>query len=78
MKIDHKSLEFRNQNIRNKLLPIPFYMPNNEKKLSPLDYHTYSYGPTQRMRSLWSTTWCSSIMKRETLSSGFSSWKPSC
>eukprot|EP00957_Ditylum_brightwellii_P139536 10634723-Ditylum_brightwellii.AAC.1 len=41
MKINHKSLEFANQNIRNKHLPIPFYTPDNEKKLNPLDYQTY-------------------------------------
>eukprot|EP00957_Ditylum_brightwellii_P013473 1016827-Ditylum_brightwellii.AAC.1 len=41
MKINHKSLEFANQNIGNKPLPIPFYVPDNEKKLSPLDYQTY-------------------------------------
>eukprot|EP00957_Ditylum_brightwellii_P089717 6833248-Ditylum_brightwellii.AAC.1 len=41
MKINAKSLEFVNQNIRNKLLPIPFYVPGGDKKLSPLDYQTY-------------------------------------
>eukprot|EP00957_Ditylum_brightwellii_P018242 1374651-Ditylum_brightwellii.AAC.1 len=41
MKIDHKSLEFANQNVGNKPLPIPFYVPVNEKKLSTLDYQTY-------------------------------------
>eukprot|EP00957_Ditylum_brightwellii_P192871 14685151-Ditylum_brightwellii.AAC.1 len=41
MKIYHKSLEFANNNQGNKPLPIPFYVPNNEKKLSPLDYQTY-------------------------------------
>eukprot|EP00957_Ditylum_brightwellii_P040342 3052972-Ditylum_brightwellii.AAC.1 len=41
MKISHKSLEFANRNIGNKPLPILFYMPDNEKKLSPLDYQTY-------------------------------------
>eukprot|EP00957_Ditylum_brightwellii_P104847 7991349-Ditylum_brightwellii.AAC.1 len=41
MKINNKSLEFANQNIRNKPPSIPFYMPDNEKKLSPLDYQTY-------------------------------------
>eukprot|EP00957_Ditylum_brightwellii_P120083 9163458-Ditylum_brightwellii.AAC.1 len=42
MKINHKSLKFANQNIGNKPLPIPFYVPDNEKKLSPLDYQTYT------------------------------------
>eukprot|EP00957_Ditylum_brightwellii_P142724 10875125-Ditylum_brightwellii.AAC.1 len=41
MKIDNKSLEFMNQNIRNKPPPIPFYVPDSEKKLSPLDYQAY-------------------------------------
>eukprot|EP00957_Ditylum_brightwellii_P122349 9330467-Ditylum_brightwellii.AAC.1 len=41
MKIDHKSLEFANRNVRNKPLPTPFYMPDNKKKLSPSDYQTY-------------------------------------
>eukprot|EP00957_Ditylum_brightwellii_P095103 7243020-Ditylum_brightwellii.AAC.1 len=41
MKIDYKSLEFVNQNVGNKPLPIPFYVPDNKKKLSPLDYQTY-------------------------------------
>eukprot|EP00957_Ditylum_brightwellii_P188127 14322038-Ditylum_brightwellii.AAC.1 len=41
MKINNKSLEFTNQNIGNKPLPNAFYMPDSEKKLSPLDYQTY-------------------------------------
>eukprot|EP00957_Ditylum_brightwellii_P172454 13129226-Ditylum_brightwellii.AAC.1 len=41
MKINHKSLEFSNQNVKNKPLPIPFYVPDNKKKLSPSDYQTY-------------------------------------
>eukprot|EP00957_Ditylum_brightwellii_P060154 4568803-Ditylum_brightwellii.AAC.1 len=40
MKIDNKSLQFANQNIGNKPLPIPSYMQNSDKKLSPLDYQT--------------------------------------
>eukprot|EP00957_Ditylum_brightwellii_P097305 7411152-Ditylum_brightwellii.AAC.1 len=40
MKINHKSLEFANRNQGNRPLPIPFYMPDNEKKLSSLDYQT--------------------------------------
>eukprot|EP00957_Ditylum_brightwellii_P091607 6975105-Ditylum_brightwellii.AAC.1 len=39
--IDNKSLEFANQNIGNKHPPIPFYMSDSEKKLSPSDYQTY-------------------------------------
>eukprot|EP00957_Ditylum_brightwellii_P179561 13678139-Ditylum_brightwellii.AAC.1 len=41
MKIDDISLEFANQNIRNKRPPIPFYALNSDKKPSPLDYQTY-------------------------------------
>eukprot|EP00957_Ditylum_brightwellii_P069385 5267174-Ditylum_brightwellii.AAC.1 len=41
MKINKKSLEFVNQNTRNKPLPIPSYVPDSEKKLSLLDYQTY-------------------------------------
>eukprot|EP00957_Ditylum_brightwellii_P141366 10771282-Ditylum_brightwellii.AAC.1 len=41
MKINHKSLEFANCNQGNKPPPILFYMPNNNKKLSPSDYQTY-------------------------------------
>eukprot|EP00957_Ditylum_brightwellii_P119876 9147420-Ditylum_brightwellii.AAC.1 len=41
MKIDNKNLEFVNQNIRNKPLPIPFYMLDSDKKLTLLDYQTY-------------------------------------
>eukprot|EP00957_Ditylum_brightwellii_P176360 13429448-Ditylum_brightwellii.AAC.1 len=41
MKINNKIHEFANQNIGNKLLPIPFYMLDSEKKLSPSDYQTY-------------------------------------
>eukprot|EP00957_Ditylum_brightwellii_P136781 10429985-Ditylum_brightwellii.AAC.1 len=41
MKIDHKSLKFSNRNQGNKPPPILFYVPDNEKKLSPLDYLTY-------------------------------------
>eukprot|EP00957_Ditylum_brightwellii_P145358 11069934-Ditylum_brightwellii.AAC.1 len=41
MKIDNNSLKFANQNLRKKPLPIAFYMPDSEKKLSPLDYQIY-------------------------------------
>eukprot|EP00957_Ditylum_brightwellii_P145808 11102646-Ditylum_brightwellii.AAC.1 len=41
MKINHKSFKFANQNIGNKPPPIPFYMPDNEKKLSSSDYQIY-------------------------------------
>eukprot|EP00957_Ditylum_brightwellii_P182354 13891953-Ditylum_brightwellii.AAC.1 len=34
MKIDHKS-------VKNKPLPIPVYVPDNKKKLSPLHYQTF-------------------------------------
>eukprot|EP00957_Ditylum_brightwellii_P045070 3418822-Ditylum_brightwellii.AAC.1 len=41
MKINHKSLEFTNWNIRNKRLHIPFYVPDSKMKLSSSDYQTY-------------------------------------
>eukprot|EP00957_Ditylum_brightwellii_P170021 12941393-Ditylum_brightwellii.AAC.1 len=41
MKINHKILEFANCNQGNKPLPIPFYVPDNKKKLSLSDYQTY-------------------------------------
>eukprot|EP00957_Ditylum_brightwellii_P031342 2375734-Ditylum_brightwellii.AAC.1 len=41
MKIEHKSIESANQNVGNKPPPIPFYVPDNKKKSSPLDYQTY-------------------------------------
>eukprot|EP00957_Ditylum_brightwellii_P092069 7009502-Ditylum_brightwellii.AAC.1 len=41
MKIEYKSLKFANCNQGNKPPPIPFYVPNNNKKLSPSDYQTY-------------------------------------
>eukprot|EP00957_Ditylum_brightwellii_P096806 7372111-Ditylum_brightwellii.AAC.2 len=41
MKISTKSLEFANRSVRNKPPPIPFYVPESDKKLSPLDYQTY-------------------------------------
>eukprot|EP00957_Ditylum_brightwellii_P128598 9809974-Ditylum_brightwellii.AAC.1 len=41
MKINAKKLEFTNQNIGNKPLPIPFYVLDSDKKLSPLDCQTY-------------------------------------
>ena len=41
MKINAKSLEFANRSVGNKPMSIPFYMPDSEKKLSPLDYQIY-------------------------------------
>eukprot|EP00957_Ditylum_brightwellii_P112700 8590820-Ditylum_brightwellii.AAC.1 len=41
MKIDAESLEFTNCSVRNKHLPIPFYVLDSNKKLSPFDYQTY-------------------------------------
>eukprot|EP00957_Ditylum_brightwellii_P032892 2493821-Ditylum_brightwellii.AAC.1 len=41
MKINYKNLKFANRNQGNKPLPILFYVPNNKKKLSLLDYQTY-------------------------------------
>eukprot|EP00957_Ditylum_brightwellii_P021947 1655127-Ditylum_brightwellii.AAC.1 len=42
MKISNKSLKFANHNQGNKPPPIPFYMANDAKKLSPSDYQTYT------------------------------------
>eukprot|EP00957_Ditylum_brightwellii_P201716 15326888-Ditylum_brightwellii.AAC.1 len=52
MKIDNKSLEFANQNIGNKPLPILFYMSDSEKKLSPLDYQTYKLRTNSKDKKL--------------------------
>eukprot|EP00957_Ditylum_brightwellii_P050911 3861693-Ditylum_brightwellii.AAC.1 len=41
MKINAKSLEFANHLVRNLPPPILFYVPDSEKKLSPLNYQTY-------------------------------------
>eukprot|EP00957_Ditylum_brightwellii_P036548 2768697-Ditylum_brightwellii.AAC.1 len=41
MKISNKSLKFANHNQGNKPLPILFYVADDAKKLSPLDYQTY-------------------------------------
>eukprot|EP00957_Ditylum_brightwellii_P072198 5488470-Ditylum_brightwellii.AAC.1 len=41
MKISKKSLECANRNQGSKPLPIPFYVANDAKKLSLLDYQTY-------------------------------------
>eukprot|EP00957_Ditylum_brightwellii_P090751 6911439-Ditylum_brightwellii.AAC.1 len=41
MKISKKSLEFTNCNQGSKPPPIPFYVKDNLKKLSPSDYQTY-------------------------------------
>eukprot|EP00957_Ditylum_brightwellii_P049957 3786777-Ditylum_brightwellii.AAC.1 len=41
MKISNESLQFANRNQGNKPQPIPFYMPDDTKKLSPSDYQTY-------------------------------------
>eukprot|EP00957_Ditylum_brightwellii_P142722 10874948-Ditylum_brightwellii.AAC.1 len=41
MKISNKSLEFANHNQGSKSPPIPFYVADDTKKLSPLDYQTY-------------------------------------
>eukprot|EP00957_Ditylum_brightwellii_P180679 13763945-Ditylum_brightwellii.AAC.1 len=41
MKISNKSLKFANQNQGNKPPPIPFYVANDAKKLSPPDYQTH-------------------------------------
>eukprot|EP00957_Ditylum_brightwellii_P066114 5015124-Ditylum_brightwellii.AAC.1 len=41
MKINNKSLKFVNRSFGNKPLPIPFYVLDSEKKLSPWNYQTY-------------------------------------
>eukprot|EP00957_Ditylum_brightwellii_P129684 9892611-Ditylum_brightwellii.AAC.1 len=41
MKINAKSLEFASHSVGNKPPPIPFYMPDSDKKLSTLDYQIY-------------------------------------
>eukprot|EP00957_Ditylum_brightwellii_P187354 14269520-Ditylum_brightwellii.AAC.1 len=41
MKISKKSLEFANCNQGSKLPPIPFYVKDDSRKLSPSDYQTY-------------------------------------
>eukprot|EP00957_Ditylum_brightwellii_P026962 2038277-Ditylum_brightwellii.AAC.1 len=41
MKINAKRLEFANHLVGNRPPPILFYVPDSEKKLSPLDYQTY-------------------------------------
>eukprot|EP00957_Ditylum_brightwellii_P060462 4591236-Ditylum_brightwellii.AAC.1 len=50
MKIDAKSLEFLY--VRNKPLPISFYVPDNDKKLSPSDYQTYKLRTNQKDEKL--------------------------
>eukprot|EP00957_Ditylum_brightwellii_P053354 4044248-Ditylum_brightwellii.AAC.1 len=42
MKISEKSLEFANRNQGSKPPPIPFYVKDDSKKLSPSDYQTYN------------------------------------
>eukprot|EP00957_Ditylum_brightwellii_P073751 5605121-Ditylum_brightwellii.AAC.1 len=41
MKISEKSLDFANRNQGGKSPPIPFYVKDTSKKLSPLDYQNY-------------------------------------
>eukprot|EP00957_Ditylum_brightwellii_P062656 4755636-Ditylum_brightwellii.AAC.1 len=41
MKISKKSLKFANHNQGSKPPPIPFYVKDDLRKLSPLDYQTY-------------------------------------
>eukprot|EP00957_Ditylum_brightwellii_P141398 10773543-Ditylum_brightwellii.AAC.1 len=41
MKINTKILEFVNGSVRNKPPPIPLYVLDSDKKLSPSDYQTY-------------------------------------
>eukprot|EP00957_Ditylum_brightwellii_P009244 699571-Ditylum_brightwellii.AAC.1 len=41
MKIDAKILEFANHLVGNRPPSVLFYVPDSEKKLSPLDYQIY-------------------------------------
>eukprot|EP00957_Ditylum_brightwellii_P177090 13490545-Ditylum_brightwellii.AAC.1 len=58
MKIDAKSLEFANHLVRNKPPSIPFYVPDSEKKLRPLDCQTYKLrtNPKDRKVAVYSLT----------------------
>eukprot|EP00957_Ditylum_brightwellii_P126054 9609847-Ditylum_brightwellii.AAC.2 len=58
MKINAKSLEFANGLVRNRPPPILFYMPDSEKKLSPLDYQTYKLwtNPKDKKLAIYSLT----------------------
>eukprot|EP00957_Ditylum_brightwellii_P125791 9589553-Ditylum_brightwellii.AAC.1 len=42
MKIDLRSFKFANCFVRNRHLPIPFYIPEKKEKLSPFSYQVYS------------------------------------
>eukprot|EP00957_Ditylum_brightwellii_P017346 1306867-Ditylum_brightwellii.AAC.1 len=78
MKIDNKSLKFTNQNIRNKPLPIPFYMPDSEKKLSPSDYQTYKLRTNPKDEKSAFYNLVVKYYKWEPLRSDYSLWKSSC
>eukprot|EP00957_Ditylum_brightwellii_P181772 13847274-Ditylum_brightwellii.AAC.1 len=52
MKINNKSLEFASQNIGNKPAPIPFYVLDSEKKLSPFDYQIYKLRTNPKNKKL--------------------------
>ena len=41
MKIDAKRFEFTNHLVGNRPLPIPFYVPDSDKKLRSLNYQAY-------------------------------------
>eukprot|EP00957_Ditylum_brightwellii_P100690 7673517-Ditylum_brightwellii.AAC.1 len=77
MKVNHKSLEFANQNIRNKPLPIPFYMSDNKKKLRPLDSQTYKLQNNPKDKKLVVYNLVVKYYKWKPLMSGYSAWKPS-
>eukprot|EP00957_Ditylum_brightwellii_P161361 12286645-Ditylum_brightwellii.AAC.1 len=78
MKNDNKCLDFTNQNIRNKPLPILFYMLDCKKKLSPLDYQTYKLQTNLKGKKLAVYNLVVKYCKVGTPRSGDSSWKPSC
>eukprot|EP00957_Ditylum_brightwellii_P013405 1012497-Ditylum_brightwellii.AAC.1 len=52
MKIDAKSLEFANCSVGNWHPPISFYLPDSDKKLSPLVYQTYKLRTSQKDEKL--------------------------
>eukprot|EP00957_Ditylum_brightwellii_P051046 3870359-Ditylum_brightwellii.AAC.1 len=75
MKIDAKSLEFANHSVRNKPPPIPFYVPDSKKKLSPLNYQTYKLktNPKDKKSDMYNLV--VKYYKVKPLRSGYSSWK---
>eukprot|EP00957_Ditylum_brightwellii_P208208 15356296-Ditylum_brightwellii.AAC.1 len=52
MKTEAKSLDFANHSVRNKPPPIPFYMLDSDKKLSPSDNQTYKLRTNPKNKKL--------------------------